>query len=117
MSHDLDNKREWEQCLQVKDVILPTGYFFGASATTGDLSDAHDIISMKLFELEAPEGASNEDRSKLAPKSSFFEPPRGKIIKYFLFIFLSILNIIIINAKHLLRKKFNSIFLLFRSCG
>ena len=74
----MDNKREWEQCLQVKDVILPTGYFFGASATTGDLSDAHDIISMKLFELEAPEGASNEDRSKLAPKSSFFEPPRGK---------------------------------------
>ena len=78
VSHDLDNKREWEQCLQVKDVILPTGYFFGASATTGDLSDAHDIISMKLFELEAPEGASSEDRSKLAPKSSFFEPPRGK---------------------------------------
>ena len=78
VSHDLDNKREWEQCLQVNDVILPTGYFFGASATTGDLSDAHDIISTKLFELEAPEGASNEDRSKLAPKSSFFEPPRGK---------------------------------------
>ena len=89
----MDNKREWEQCLQVKDVILPTGYFFGASATTGDLSDAHDIISMKLFELEAPEGASNEDRSKLAPKSSFFEPPRGKteidFLRYYSFLHLT----------------------------
>jgi len=104
VSHDLDNKREWEQCLQVKDVILPTGYFLGASATTGDLSDAHDIISMKLFELEAPEGASSEDRSKLAPKSSFFESPRDHVddpkpssmsgLKLFLLLLLGVLGCI-----------------------
>lgn len=79
MSHDLDNKREWEQCLQVKDVILPTGYYFGATATTGDLSDAHDIVSMKLYELESPEGAAaDQDRSKMEPSSSFFASPRGE---------------------------------------
>ena len=35
VSHDLANQRRWEQCLQVQGVTLPTGYYFGASATTG----------------------------------------------------------------------------------
>ena len=33
-------------------VRLPTGYYFGMSATTGDLSDNHDIIAVKLYELD-----------------------------------------------------------------
>lgn len=49
---DLDNKHEWKQCFEAKNVKLPTGYFFGMSATTGDLSDNHDIISFKYYELE-----------------------------------------------------------------
>ena len=44
--------------------------------TLGELSDAHDIISIKVYELEAPEGVGSEDRSKIEPSSSFFEPPR-----------------------------------------
>ena len=32
--------------------MLPTGYYFGASATTGDLSDNHDIIAIKMYELD-----------------------------------------------------------------
>ena len=35
VSHDLNNMGDWSPCLQVKDVTLPTGYFFGASAVTG----------------------------------------------------------------------------------
>lgn len=49
---DLDNKHEWKLCFEAKNVKLPTGYFFGMSATTGDLSDNHDIISFKFYELE-----------------------------------------------------------------
>ena len=45
----------------------------------GDLSDNHDILSMKLFELEAPPGQENEDRSKLTPSSSYFESPRDHV--------------------------------------
>ena len=29
-------------------IRLPTGYYFGVSATTGDLSDNHDVISLKV---------------------------------------------------------------------
>ena len=36
VSHDLDNKRAWTTCVQVKGVTLPTGYYFGASAITGN---------------------------------------------------------------------------------
>lgn len=49
---DLENKNEWKLCFEAKNVLLPTGYYFGASATTGDLSDNHDIVSFKFYELE-----------------------------------------------------------------
>lgn len=49
---DLENKHEWKVCFESPNVKLPTGYYFGASATTGDLSDNHDIISFKFYELE-----------------------------------------------------------------
>uniref|UniRef100_A0A8D2MV02 Lectin, mannose binding 2 n=1 Tax=Zonotrichia albicollis TaxID=44394 RepID=A0A8D2MV02_ZONAL len=48
---DVEDKNEWKNCIDIAGVQLPTGYFFGASAGTGDLSDNHDIISMKLFQL------------------------------------------------------------------
>lgn len=49
---DLENKHEWKVCFESPNVRLPTGYYFGASATTGDLSDNHDIISFKFYELD-----------------------------------------------------------------
>lgn len=52
VSTDLDGKNAWKECFKVENVLLPTGYYFGASATTGDLSDIHDIISMRMYELD-----------------------------------------------------------------
>lgn len=52
VSTDLANKAAWKQCFQVNEVKLPTGYYIGISATTGDLSDNHDILSIRLFELD-----------------------------------------------------------------
>lgn len=49
---DIENKGQWKLCFESKNVQLPTGYYFGASATTGDLSDNHDILSFKFYELE-----------------------------------------------------------------
>ena len=55
---DIDNKMAFKECFTVTDVFLPTGYFFGISAATGDLSDAHDIISLKLYDLTTPDDVS-----------------------------------------------------------
>ena len=52
MSIDIDNKAGWKPCLTVEGVRLPTNYYFGMSATTGDLSDNHDVISVRMYELE-----------------------------------------------------------------
>lgn len=49
---DVENKHEWKLCFESSNVLLPTGYYLGASATTGDLSDNHDILSLKFYELE-----------------------------------------------------------------
>ena len=35
VSHDLNDKNAWEKCFSVTGVMLPTGYFLGASAATG----------------------------------------------------------------------------------
>ena len=54
VSTDIDNKNQWKECFSVDNVKLPTRYFFGFSAATGDLSDNHDIISVKTYQLESP---------------------------------------------------------------
>jgi len=50
---DLSNKMAWKECFVVDEIRLPTGYYIGISATTGDLSDNHDILSIRLFELDS----------------------------------------------------------------
>ena len=52
VSTDFENKGEWKSCFVVQSVELPTGYYFGVSATTGDLSDNHDIYSFKFYDLD-----------------------------------------------------------------
>jgi len=54
VSTDIENKNQWKECFSVDNVKLPTRYFFGFSAATGDLSDNHDIISAKTYQLESP---------------------------------------------------------------
>ncbi|KDR08713.1 Vesicular integral-membrane protein VIP36 [Zootermopsis nevadensis] len=81
LSTDIENKAAWKECLSVHGVRLPTGYYFGITAATGDLSDIHDIMSVRLFELDLPDDPKEEeDRSQISPSAAFFESPRGMII-------------------------------------
>ena len=41
---DIDDKNEWKECIDIGGVRLPTGYYFGASAATGDLSGRLDQV-------------------------------------------------------------------------
>ena len=52
VSIDIDNKAAFKPCFEVSGVQLPTHYYFGMSAATGDLSDNHDIIAVKMYELD-----------------------------------------------------------------
>ncbi|XP_039947979.1 vesicular integral-membrane protein VIP36 [Bactrocera neohumeralis] len=77
VSTDMENKGEWKNCFVVNDVELPTGYFLGLSATTGDLSDSHDILGVKFYDLDinvSPEEIAS--RSSILPRAKTYEPPR-----------------------------------------
>ncbi|XP_068625716.1 vesicular integral-membrane protein VIP36 [Battus philenor] len=107
VSVDLDGKNAWKECFKVENILLPTGYYFGASATTGDLSDNHDIIAIKMYELDLLESQNrDEDRSNIIPSAASFEAPRDRVedskpamsgIKTFLYMmFVAIVIIVIV---------------------
>lgn len=48
---DTENTGIWRDCATVANVHLPTHYHFGITAATGDLSDNHDILSIKMRQL------------------------------------------------------------------
>jgi len=63
---DVDDNKSWAPCFQVDGVSLPKGFYFGLSSATGDLFDNHDVISLKVFEIElsgedAPSATDDSD--------------------------------------------------------
>ncbi|KAM8973935.1 VIP36-like protein isoform 2-T2 [Pelodytes ibericus] len=100
---DVDGKHEWKDCLDVPGVRLPRGYYFGASAVTGDLSDNHDIISMKLYQLSVERSTAEEgmDKEVFIPsvdnmKLPGVELPRDAMSGFaiFLIVFFSLLGLV-----------------------
>jgi len=78
---DVDNEGKWKACMSVSGVRLPTGYYLGLSAATGDLSDNHDVISVKMFEQEYDrvERALEGDGRGIVPEAEVFAAPRDHI--------------------------------------
>ncbi|KAM3867694.1 lectin, mannose-binding 2-like b [Diretmus argenteus] len=62
---DVDGNREWKDCADISGLRLPLGYYFGASSVTGDLSDNHDLIAMKLYQLTVERPLSEEEEEEV----------------------------------------------------
>ncbi|KAM9857804.1 lectin, mannose-binding 2-like b [Aulostomus maculatus] len=100
---DVDGKQDWRECAEVSGVRIPTGYFFGASSATGDLSDNHDVISMKLYQLtvqRSPEEEEEEEEDIHIPRVDNMEPFRVEIeedkmsgVQFFFTLLFSILGL------------------------
>ena len=52
---------EWQECFTTSGLELPAGYHFGVTASTGDLSDAHDVVSIEVFKVH---DAAHADAAK-----------------------------------------------------
>jgi len=50
---DIESSGNWRDCVHVRGVYLPSHYYFGITAATGDLSDNHDILSIKMRQLSS----------------------------------------------------------------
>lgn len=106
MKTDFESTGEWNECFTVRGVILPTGYHIGVSAATGELSDNHDIISIKtvMIPSSAPD---SEDRRNILPSASHFAAPRTRVedkhssmssLKFFLLIVFGLIAVVFIGA-------------------
>ena len=51
---------EWRQCGTIKGASLPERGYFGFSASTGDLSDVHEILSLKVKPYDPQDGIELE---------------------------------------------------------
>ncbi|KAL5964854.1 VIP36-like protein [Taenia solium] len=78
---DIDNQNEWTTCFEVGGVHLPTGYYLGISAATGDLTDVHEILSLKTYDLGLAYTDEEllQDRSVIEPSADSAEPPRPRV--------------------------------------
>uniref|UniRef100_A0A0K0FWU8 L-type lectin-like domain-containing protein n=1 Tax=Strongyloides venezuelensis TaxID=75913 RepID=A0A0K0FWU8_STRVS len=78
---DVEGEGTWQKCFSVNGVHLPTGYYFGVSAATGDLSDNHDIISIKVFEQEFQRVEKETEvlSDKIEPRADIFTAPRDHV--------------------------------------
>lgn len=54
---------DWKFCFSAQDVDLPTWFFMGVSAATGELYDYHDVMSIKTYEL--PKGKTPVYKNEL----------------------------------------------------
>jgi len=49
---------EWTECFEIKDYKVPPVAYLGFSAETGELSDNHDIISVRTSNLYVKNGGN-----------------------------------------------------------
>ncbi|KAH9391428.1 Vesicular integral-membrane protein VIP36 [Tyrophagus putrescentiae] len=104
---DVDGSGNWEQCFHAEGVRLPTGLYMGVTAATGELSDNHDVISIKTYMLDAPYSASREDRSLIIPSAvdaaphrdhAHDLPPPTSWLKFFFYSLLTIVGLAIVGG-------------------
>ena len=83
MFHNINGDDNWSECFNAPNVDLPTGYYFGFSAATGDLAglsirlfvcllaqsfwcvDNHDIISVKVYDIDSEDDGDNKDKKEV----------------------------------------------------
>jgi len=79
ISIDIEGKNAWKPCFAVDGVRLPTGYYFGASAATGELADNHDVYSLKLYDIAVEPLNDGIDYKAILPSADSFAPPREHV--------------------------------------
>ena len=69
VSTDTYGTGTWVECFSIDNIQLPTNYYLGFSAATGDLTDNHDIISVHTYALDSSEQRKTQDRRSIVPSA------------------------------------------------
>ncbi|KAG6853518.1 hypothetical protein C0991_003648 [Blastosporella zonata] len=79
---------EWTDCFQVKNISLPVNPYMGFSAMTGDVSDAHDIITVTTYSaILVPEEKGKKKKGGIFSSASPSDEP-GSWLAFFFKLFL-----------------------------
>ncbi|KAJ0019818.1 hypothetical protein NQD34_007387 [Periophthalmus magnuspinnatus] len=62
---DVDGKQTYKECASVSGLRMPLGYYLGASSATGDLTDNHDLISLKMYQLTVERDLEEEGEEEV----------------------------------------------------
>jgi mannose-binding lectin 2 len=78
---DVSGAGTWKECMSVAGVHLPTGMYFGISAATGDLSDNHDIVAVRMYEQEyaRAERFGEVNHAQIEPSADNVAAPRDHV--------------------------------------
>ncbi|KAG8185067.1 hypothetical protein JTE90_017081 [Oedothorax gibbosus] len=71
---DAEGLEQWSECFSSPGVQLPTGYYFGVSASTEVVTDNHDVVSITTLDM-TPEGKFYEDRTHVIPHAQIVQIP------------------------------------------
>ncbi|XP_078421840.1 lectin, mannose-binding 2-like a isoform X1 [Cetorhinus maximus] len=102
---NIEGKNEWKDCIDIPGVKLPLGYYFGVSSATGDLTDNHDITSVKVYQLTVERTPEEEvdDEEVLVPSVANlslqdddldYEPMSG--LTLFFIVFFSLMGLMVL---------------------
>jgi len=110
VQYDISGTNEWKECFDLSGITLPVGYYLGLSAATGDLSDNHDILSFKFYDLESPENEITDEKMEelrnVVPSATNAEDAREhvedptvttKTQKFFYFLYF-LLFVVVVGA-------------------
>lgn len=99
---------EWSDCFRLENVTLPTNPFIGLTAMTGDVSDAHDIISVSTssvhFSQTNPQSGKGR-KSGRVPSASGEESGSWFGFFFKLIIFVGLVGGGIYGYQHYQRRK------------
>jgi mannose-binding lectin 2 len=69
---------EWTECFEIPNFKVPPVAYLGFSAETGELSDNHDIVSVKTQNLYQHNTGSNAAAAQSSPGKGGSIPHKGK---------------------------------------
>ena len=76
-------------CFEVDGVKLPTGLYVGFTSATGDLTDNHDVVSFKIWQLDS-KNDKGEKRHEMKPEVLNLAPKEA--VKGLFFLFSTVFN-------------------------
>jgi hypothetical protein len=87
-------------CFEVDGVKLPTGLYVGFTSATGDLTDNHDVVSFKIWQLDSKnDNFKGEKRHEMKPEVLNLAPKEA--VKGLFCIFSTLFNCIFQKNRHL----------------